>query len=240
MKPEREAGMFDEWADSMGFRAHGKSREYFAAKAAWETALQKGAEAQRERDGVGNILDHWDGMANDTKDNLMELETGFCQAIERLRSAPIEGVAEERGNERRDHRINANHCGFGDWPNCELRKATMKPEREAGTLREQLLDKYAYMATDWADGATQINFHDFHGADAWQDVFVNVRKAMALLYDLAERAGVEAQREPLQKIAEMNCVDKWEGCDNEDHAIDCPVLAARMAIARSAPIEGEP
>lgn len=38
---------------------------------------------------VGNVLDHWDGMANDTKDLLHETETGFFNAIEKLRLARI-------------------------------------------------------------------------------------------------------------------------------------------------------
>ena len=57
------------------------------------------------------------------------------------------------------------------------------PETPSAPPDDALLDKYADIATDWADGATQIDFHNFHGADAWQDVFVNIRKAMKLLLE---------------------------------------------------------
>jgi ABC-type transporter Mla subunit MlaD len=43
--------------------------------------LEKVAQPQ-----LGNLLDHWDGMANDTKDLLKETETGFFNAVESLRS----------------------------------------------------------------------------------------------------------------------------------------------------------
>ena len=36
---------------------------------------------------LGNLLDHWDLMANDTKDTLKELEPGFYSAMEALRNA---------------------------------------------------------------------------------------------------------------------------------------------------------
>lgn len=60
----------------------------------------------------------------------------------------------------------------------------MSEERlSAAESVDALLDKYADMATDWADGATQIDFHNFHGHDAWPDVYANIRKAMKLLLD---------------------------------------------------------
>jgi len=36
---------------------------------------------------LANVLDHWDSMANDTKDTLKELEPGFYAAMEQLRAA---------------------------------------------------------------------------------------------------------------------------------------------------------
>ena len=36
---------------------------------------------------LGNLLDRWDLMANDTKDMLKELEPGFYAAMEQFREA---------------------------------------------------------------------------------------------------------------------------------------------------------
>jgi hypothetical protein len=51
----------------------------------------------------------------------------------------------------------------------------------ARARREDMLDKYADLATDLADGATQINFHDFHGEDVREVVRFNIRRAMEQL-----------------------------------------------------------
>ena len=123
----------------------------------------------------------------------------------------------------------------------------MKPEREAG-MREELgrallLDKYADMATDWADGATQINFHDFHGYDAWPDVCANIRKAMGLLYDEAYRAGAEAQRERDAQIAEDDACTTYpqeQGASRKALQLASDAGVRISNAIRSAPIEGEP
>ena len=40
---------------------------------------------------TGNLIDHWDMMANDTKGYLREVETGFCNAMDEFRRKYEEG-----------------------------------------------------------------------------------------------------------------------------------------------------
>lgn len=56
---------------------------------------------------IGNLLDMWDGMANDTKDFIRETETGFYNAVEAFRPPErINGFAnDDTSNDLDDYSI---------------------------------------------------------------------------------------------------------------------------------------